>query len=89
MAEIGLAWPVQIAERNVPSVFDVNKEPTPASEPEKKKLPEPEIVSKWTLVDYDKEEAPADTECVCLPLYGSPAGSVDPLQYLLKLDSLA
>ena len=55
----------QIAEKNAPSVFDVNKEPAP--EPAKKPS-EPQIVSKWTLVDYDNEEAPADEEYVHVPL---------------------
>ena len=57
-------WCAQIAEKNAPSVFDVNKEPAP--EPAKKP-PEPEIVSKWTLVDYDNEEAPMPEECVDTP----------------------
>lgn len=44
-------------------MFDVNTKPAP----EPAKPPEPEIVSKWTLVDYDNEEAPKPDECVFSP----------------------
>ncbi len=54
----------QLAEKNAPSVFDVNRDPAP--EPAKKP-PEPEIVSKWTLVDYDTEPATTFDECVSVP----------------------
>ena len=51
----------QIAANNAPSVFGVNadgEEPKQEIKPEPKQEP-PEIVSKWTLVDYDAEEQPA------------------------------